>query len=175
MRLFTGLDLSIATLDQFLSALRPAAPNLQWSPLKNLHITTKFIGEWPEPRLGELTQVLQGIQKPGLLRIHMRGVGWFPDPHQPRYLFAAVEASQQLLDLARDTQNALAVIGVKVEDRAYTPHVTLARVRAAELAALQQAIAEYGSLDFGMVEAKSFALYVSVMSVYTKLAEFPLQ
>jgi len=53
MRLFTGLDLPadvVHNLEQLLQRLRPTA-RIHWSLAANLHITTKFIGEWPEERL----------------------------------------------------------------------------------------------------------------------------
>ena len=49
MRLFTAIDLPdemIWKLERLLSVLRPEAI-IKWSPIDNLHITTKFIGEWP--------------------------------------------------------------------------------------------------------------------------------
>ena len=61
MRLFTGIDLPEHVhdkLERFLAALRPTA-HLIWSPVYNLHITTKFIGEWPEEKLGEVTTALR--------------------------------------------------------------------------------------------------------------------
>src|ERR1700760_3160588 len=56
MRLFTALELSpevLIRLERLTSVLRPEAL-INWSPLDNLHITTKFIGEWPETRLDDL-------------------------------------------------------------------------------------------------------------------------
>ena len=56
MRLFTALDLPCEVtgkLEELLAKLRPTAP-IHWTPPSNLHITTKFIGEWPEARLEEL-------------------------------------------------------------------------------------------------------------------------
>ena len=60
MRLFTALDLApgvAANLERLLKQLRPTA-RIQWSPPANLHITTKFIGEWPDERLAELRAAL---------------------------------------------------------------------------------------------------------------------
>ena len=65
MRLFTGLDLPdevVANLDELVRRLKPAGP-IAWSPPSNLHITTKFIGEWKEERLGDLTTALAGDHK----------------------------------------------------------------------------------------------------------------
>ena len=60
MRLFTGLDLPpdvVRNLDGLMARLRPAA-RIQWISPANLHLTTKFIGEWPEARLEELKTAL---------------------------------------------------------------------------------------------------------------------
>ena len=54
--------------NELLRELRPLAP-LNWSPMENLHITSKFIGEWPEQRLGELKQRSTEI---AVLRPHSR-------------------------------------------------------------------------------------------------------
>jgi RNA 2',3'-cyclic 3'-phosphodiesterase len=186
MRLFTGLDLpgEVETqLDRLLQDLRPHAPGLNWSPLRNLHITTKFIGAWPEERLPELVQALtQAVPRPSqALEIQVRGVGWFPNPHSPRVLFAAVNGSGgELHHLAKATDEACASIGIARETKPYSPHLTLARIRdvSIPLAPLRQAIARQGSLDFGTFRPQSYFLYRSEpgprASVYTKLSEFPL-
>ena len=49
MRLFTAIDLPADVrdrLDKLIARLRPLA-RINWSPPENLHITTKFIGQWP--------------------------------------------------------------------------------------------------------------------------------
>ena len=66
MRLFTGIAIAPRMLDrmaQVLKEMRPLAP-LNWSPVENLHITAKFIGEWPEERLMELEDALEGMNPP---------------------------------------------------------------------------------------------------------------
>lgn len=189
MRLFTGLAVPANVENELDRAVRPwreVAPALQWSPLANLHITTKFIGEWPDGRLDELKAALARIAAVGVggpLRISVRGVDWFPEPERPRSLFAVVDTPPQgLLDLAAQTQDALAALGIPLEQRKYTPHVTLARLNrppSTQLQALRAAIADSSALEFGTIEAKSFFLYLSQPesrgSIYRKLAEFPIQ
>jgi 2'-5' RNA ligase len=51
MRLFTGIDIPSSVTDRLcalMDRLRPLA-KLVWSPPDHLHVTTKFIGEWPPP------------------------------------------------------------------------------------------------------------------------------
>src|ERR1700684_2330789 len=102
MRLFTAVEIPSeikARLQVFVKRLRPAA-KLAWSPVENLHVTTKFIGEWPEPRLGEVKAALATVVSPAPLEIAIRGVGWFPNPRNPRVLFAGIESGPELHTLA---------------------------------------------------------------------------
>ncbi|HWC97194.1 MAG TPA: RNA 2',3'-cyclic phosphodiesterase [Candidatus Sulfopaludibacter sp.] len=179
MRLFTGLDLPaevVNRLEQLLTRLRPAA-RIQWSPPANLHITTKFIGEWPEERLAELQRGLAGLAARAIIPVHIRNVGFFPNPHAPRNFWCGIEAPG-LAELAADTDRATGLLAIASEKRAYSPHLTLARIKdRVEMQPLREAIAAQPSLDFGRFEARSFFLYRSQLkpggSVYTKLAEFP--
>ncbi len=177
MRLFTGLDLPdevVHSLRKFLDHLEPTA-RISWSPPENLHITTKFIGEWPEERLGELKSALASLPPRPPIPVHIRRVGFFPNPHAPRVFWCGIEAPG-LDALAAATDQATAALGIPPETRAFSPHLTLARIKErVNLQPLRQAIAALPSLDFGAFVAGRFFLYQSRPgpkgSVYTKLAE----
>ncbi len=179
--MFTGLDLSsevVRALDALLDRLRPAA-RLKWSPPANLHITTRFIGEWPAERLPDLRAALGGIPRHPPIPIRIRNLGFFPNPHSPRVFWAGVEAAPDLVTLASETDRALEPLGLVPEGRPFSPHLTLARIKQpVPLQELREAIAALPSLDFGGFNADRFFLYESRLgpagSVYTKLAEFPL-
>src|ERR1035441_4155040 len=97
MRLFTGFDLSpevIRTLDALLDQLRPAA-RIKWSLPANLHVTTRFIGEWSEDRLPDLRAALAALPIYPPIPIHIRKLGFFPNPHSPRVFWAGVEADRK--------------------------------------------------------------------------------
>lgn len=182
MRLFTGIAIPpeiTASLERVIHHLRPHA-QLRWSPSYNLHITTKFIGEWPEERLEELRAALDTVPKPAPFRIDVKGLGWFPNPHVPRIFFAAVKAPATLGTLARDIDHVLEErLQIAPEKKAFAPHLTLARVtHTVPLTKLQATIAELASVDFGAFDATSYHLYLSkpgpAGSIYTQLAEFPL-
>ena len=167
----------VCSLEQLLDRLRPAAP-INWSPPANLHITTKFIGEWPEERLAELKAALGGLPSREAIEVQIRRVGFFPNPHSPRSFWCGIEAAG-LCGLAADTDRAISALGVAGETRDFSPHLTLARIKERpHLQALREAVAALPSLDFGRFQAGSFFLYRSTLrpagSVYTKLAEFPL-
>jgi 2'-5' RNA ligase len=175
MRLFTAIDLPpevAGRLDALIAKLRPLA-NIRWSPAANLHITTKFIGQWPEERLTELQAALAGMGRRAPIPIRVSGLGFFPNRKSPRVFWAGVEAPPELGILARDTDSALAKLGVEPESREYSPHLTLARIKETAPALTL----ELEQPDFGSFVADRFYLYLSKPgrsgSVYTKLSEFP--
>lgn len=164
-------------LELLLEHLRPSA-DIGWVPSANFHVTTKFIGEWAEGRLPELVEALRSMPASGPFQFAVRGLGWLPNPHQPRLLLAGV-AGDALSELARLTGERLADLGVAAETRPLQPHLTLARIKGtADLAALRRAIAGLPSTDFGGSLAKKFQLYRSrrsdAGSEYTVVAEIAL-
>jgi len=180
MRLFTAIDIPADVMEGLRSLLKRLKPlaKLSWSRAENLHITTKFIGEWPEERLDEMKRALAATRVPGPIEIAVRGLGWFPNERRPRVFWAGIDGGDPLRALAQATEQALAQLGVPVEERAYSPHLTLARIKeAVPLDALRKAIealpSEYG-FDFGSFRASSFFLYLSANGRYTQLARFPI-
>ena len=181
MRLFTGVDLPEEIrnrLDVLISHLRNHA-QLKWSAAYNLHVTTKFIGEFPQQRLHDLDEVLKGIQVTKPVHIHIRGLGWFPNATNPKVFWAGIEATPALAELARLTDVDLQALGVQAETRDYSPHLTLARIReAVTLDNLKNSIAHLTTADFGEFTPACFHLYRSETghagSVYSKLQEYAL-
>ena len=181
MRLFTGIPLPadvLANLEAALVHLRPTA-EVRWSPAANFHITTKFIGQLAGERLDEVTSALKNLPRRQPFAIEIRGLGWFPNPHSPRIFWSGVHGGDALRQLAMDSEQALVPLGVPVEQRAYSPHLTLARIEhPSVLAPLRHAVANLPSSDFGRFIADRFLLYRSITSptgsTYTVLDEFPL-
>jgi 2'-5' RNA ligase len=181
MRLLTALDLApgvAASLASLIERLRPTA-RIQWSPPANLHITTKFIGDWPDERLAELKTALARLPARAAISVRIHHLGFFPNPHAPRVFWCGIEAPG-LAELAAETDRATAALGVAPEMRPFSPHLTLARIKdRPNLQPLREAIAGLPELEFGNFTAPAFHLYRSELrpggSLYTKLAEFPFQ
>jgi RNA 2',3'-cyclic 3'-phosphodiesterase len=175
MRLFTGISLPPEARSPLLALtgyMRPFA-NLAWTAEEKLHITTKFIGEWPESRLPELKQVLSLVTLTEPIDIRIRRLGWMPNLRVPLTLYAGVEMSG---DLASRTEELLEGIGILKEKRPYRPHVTLGRIRRAgrdPIDALQNEVART-ELDIAPFRATAFHLYLSDSGTYTKLSDYPL-
>jgi len=97
----------------------------------NLHITLRFLGEVDDTRVAELGGVLDeaaaGLPRFGL---GIRGLGAFPTLTRPRVIWAGVgEGAGALRTLAGRVESGLARVGVPAEDRPFSGHVTLGRIR----------------------------------------------
>jgi RNA 2',3'-cyclic 3'-phosphodiesterase len=179
MRLFTAIDLPpelLLRLERLLSALRPEAL-IKWSPLDNLHVTTKFIGEWPERRLEELDGALAGLTPREPFELAVRDLGWFPNERSPRVLWAGVHAGPELLKLVQETEERLEKLGVAKEERPFSPHLTLARIKnPVPLRALHERVRATQPADLGKFEVKHFCLFRSDpgsnASIYRRLRDY---
>ena len=104
---------------------------VRWVRPENIHLTLKFLGNVQEETLGNLGAALEETcagHKPfdiGLVRL-----GAFPSARRARILWIGVDAgSDQLRALAADLESALIPLGFEREKRAFTPHLTLGRIR----------------------------------------------
>jgi RNA 2',3'-cyclic 3'-phosphodiesterase len=164
MRLFTAIDLPpgiVERLGDQIARWKPHA-QLRWSRVENLHITTKFIGEWPENRIGELKNALNAVPRLGPFPVSLRSLGWFPNPHSPRIFWISIQGGEALRTLASAIDTSLEPLGIALEKRPYTPHLTLARVDPGDhIAELRRQVAQLPQTDWGSFEAQAFHLYES--------------
>ncbi len=90
---------------------------------RNLHLTLAFLGSQPAERLEELQRLAEQVQgqsfelRPDRLEVNRHGLAvlGFSRPPQP------------LIRLADDLQGVLRRAGYTLEERAFWPHLTLAR------------------------------------------------
>ena len=182
MRLFTAIDLPseiLLRLERLLSALRPEAL-VKWSPLDNLHITTKFIGEWPEARVPEINDALRRVSRRQPFEVELKGLGWFPNERSPRVLWLGVEAGNELATLAAETEDALKPLGIAKEDREFSPHLTLARIKnPVPLSNLRKKVQQMQPAEMGRIPVSRFSLFRSRpgtnASIYEKLTDYDFE
>lgn len=180
MRLFVAMDIPEDvrnSLAAIAAKLRVAYPSARWARITGLHVTLKFIGETPAEKMERIETALSAIPVRAPISINFRGLGFFPNERRPRVLWAGVQASAELRELAAAVDTALHPLGIPREERAFTPHLTLARFDSPRgLDSFHAAIDKGGPLEFGGVTAKEFHLYQSVLkpggAEYTRLATF---
>ena len=192
MRLFIALDIEDAIrarIATFMDGVSGFAPDARWVKAESLHVTLKFIGEWERDRLPQLEATLQAVQS-GPTVLAFRGHGFFPTARAARVFWVGIEADANLAELARKVDEACASLGMAREERAFSPHLTLARGKSGapgrrrddrpnrKFELLQQKLASWVAPDFGTMTAREFFLYESKLSPagshYSKLKRFEL-
>jgi RNA 2',3'-cyclic 3'-phosphodiesterase len=184
MRLFVALDIPPdvrARISAFAERVRPLSPGARWARVEGLHVTLKFIGEVPDARVSEITRALSVI-KAEPFPVKFDSLGFFPSPKSPRVFWIGVQGGAALPQLAAAVNDSQSSIGIPREDKAYSPHLTLAR--AGFRRGLDQNLKALTSLlttepeEFGAMKADEFFLYRSQLgrggSKYTRLERFGL-
>ncbi len=118
-----------------LTTLPHTGGSLRWRHPESWHITLAFLGEVPRDTLPELTERLaRAASRATPMELSVAGGGHFDS----RVLWAGVQGDRDRLGRLSETVAAAARrCRVKVDDRPYRPHVTLARVRGEEPTDLQ--------------------------------------
>jgi 2'-5' RNA ligase len=194
MRIFIGIDLTSEIrekISRFLEGVSPFAPEARWVSADSLHVTLKFIGEQKPEQVEVITGRLKAIPSPPF-DIHLAGYGFFPTPKAPRVFWIGISAPPVLPELASKIDAAAFELGIPREDRAFSPHLTLARAGGRSgsprwrkgdgpntiFSVLEKRLTGIPPLDFGTMTTREFYLYQSQLSPkgskYTKLQRFPL-
>lgn len=194
MRLFVALDIEEAIrqrIDRFLEGIQGFAPDARWVKPESLHVTLKFIGEQPEAQVETIKQALQAVST-GAMELAFRGHGFFPTAKSARVFWIGIEAGSELAALVSAIDDRTSALGISKEERAYSPHLTLARSSGGSgvprrqrhdrpnrvFQRLQEKLVALPSPEFGTMTARDFFLYQSQLSPkgskYTKLARFEL-
>jgi RNA 2',3'-cyclic 3'-phosphodiesterase len=148
-------DLAVA-----LDTVRPAAgDDLRWTAPETWHLTLAFLGQLPEDARAALgPRLVRAAGRHGPLELALVGAGYFGS----HVLFARVGGDLTALRrLAASVAAAARRVGATVDDRAYRPHLTVARSRGrASLRPLAQPLAEYAGPtwtveEFRLMESRS--------------------
>ena len=195
MRLFIALDIDDAIrkrIVRFVEGVQAFAPDARWVKPESMHVTLKFIGEQPDDALAAIKQALSQIDG-STIRIDFRAYGFFPTPKSARVFWVGMEAGPELATLAAAVDQKLSALGIPKEERAFSPHLTLARSAGGSgsprrnktdrpsrvFQILQNRLATLPTPEFGTMTSREFFLYQSQLSPkgskYTKLARFELR
>jgi 2'-5' RNA ligase len=99
----------------------------RWQRDDQLHLTLRFIGEVDRPRADDVASALSAVDRPRP-RITLQGAGSFDHKGQVHCLWAGVAPDDALSQLHDRVNRALVRAGIAPEQRAFKPHITLARL-----------------------------------------------
>ena len=134
--MFCAFELPAAVrsrIDEHSRQVREAAPDAaaSWSRPENIHLTMKFFGNVDQAQVPVITAAAARVVKEfSAIQIEVGKTGVFPRPSRPQVLWIGIDdPSGALLKLQQRLEDEFALEGFAKEDRAFRPHLTIARIR----------------------------------------------
>ena len=163
--------------------VREAVPEAaaSWSRPDNIHLTMKFFGNVDEARVPSISDALvRVVEELSTIKISVGGTGVFPRPSRPQVLWIGIDdISGALAEVQKRLEDECAREGFLKEDRAFRPHLTIARLRKpnnANRLAEAHLQAEFPPTDLILNELVLFRSELSPKgSRYTSLSRHRLQ
>jgi 2'-5' RNA ligase len=134
IRVFLAVELSSDVrkkLSELQQQLRKTLPPINWVRPESIHLTLKFLGFVDPSIISQLLSVLKPIgKKQHVFSIDVHGLGVFPQVKHPRIFWIGLTGNTQALqELVLEIEAALEPLGFPPEEKAYHPHLTLARIK----------------------------------------------
>jgi 2'-5' RNA ligase len=135
LRTFIAVDTGKPIRDRCVGlreSLARTGTDVKWVEPENLHVTLLFLGEVEDRDVPALCRAVSEVcaAHPGF-RLSVEGVGCFPNPRRPRTIWVGLgDGNAELIALHDALEPPLLALGCyRREERQYTPHITLGRVR----------------------------------------------
>jgi 2'-5' RNA ligase len=134
IRAFIAIDLAPdirRKLERVSAELKERLRNVpvRWVSTHGIHLTLKFLGDVSVANLEVLKEILQAeAAGHAPFEIRVGELGAFPTIRKPRVVWVSVQGPQGLSTLQHNIENETARLGYAREERAFSPHLTLARV-----------------------------------------------
>lgn len=179
VRLFVAIELPEfvkEALSQLQAKIRQSGFPAKWSAAENIHLTLMFLGETPVSRIEDIgRQLADAAAGFPPITLWAAGLSVFPGVKRPRVLWTGVSGeTDRLSRLQSRVEDHLSAIGFDKEDRAFTPHLTLARFKGKiDPENVISVISRYGDFLSASFAAGDLCLFESRLTprgpVYTRL------
>jgi 2'-5' RNA ligase len=114
--------------------LKKSEIDAKWVSPENIHLTLKFLGNIDLNQAEQIKNILNEISKQSKpFYLNLSGIGVFPKLDHPRVLWVGVnEGKNESIEIAKKLEDDLEKIGFQKENRPFSPHLTLARIRSSK-------------------------------------------
>jgi 2'-5' RNA ligase len=185
LRVFIAVETSAAVrqrASELIESLRAARADVKWVDPANLHLTLKFLGDAPAADVAKIAEAVRGAVAPlPPFELEVGGAGAFPTVARPRTIWiGAGEGSEPMVELAKAIDKAMRPLGFPREQRPYSPHLTIGRIRkpGPGLRELSEAVHRADSFAAGRMHVDEVVVFSSQLtpqgSVYTALGRLGL-
>jgi 2'-5' RNA ligase len=162
-RLFVAIDLPEEIKNAVEGIADRDLAGARWVPREQLHLTLRFIGDADEKIFQSVKNVLGSVRGTPLL-LTMKGVGHFPPGREPRVLWVGMEESGHLRDLQNKIEQSIINAGIAADERRFSPHITIARLRETPLAEVASLEGMQRQFSAGPFSVEEFYLYSSTLT-----------
>jgi RNA 2',3'-cyclic 3'-phosphodiesterase len=168
VRAFIAIDLDPeikGSLHSLVRDLRATRADIRWVSDEGMHLTLKFLGPIDETQALGVKEILKDAAAlHHAFPLRLEGAGAFPDETRPRVLWVGFAAEPELLALQTDLDTALEARGFERERRAFTPHLTLGRVKGPErVAKAMTELLKRREETFGAMTVRKVTLFESLL------------
>ena len=180
IRSFFAFDITdegvIRRLAEVQNMLANTGADLKLVKPQNIHLTVRFLGNISPLMVDTLHEEMKQIPF-SPFEIELRGLGAFPRLTHPRVVWAGIrKGANTLANIFRQLEPRLRGLGFKPDNKGFSPHLTIARVRTGRhKAQLIKLVQELEDSDFGAVKAECLRLKKSDLTprgpIYTTLRE----
>lgn len=152
---------------------------VRWVATENIHLTLKFLGEISSNSLDMLSQAIYSeCAQVSPFQVVVETLGCFPSLRRPRIIWIGLVIPPELKRLQRQVETSVARLGYAPDDKPFSPHLTIGRVReqatAAELQNLRELLEQTTINTLGSFSVNEVNLYKSELKpegpVYTRLS-----
>jgi RNA 2',3'-cyclic 3'-phosphodiesterase len=160
------------------ASFREVCPDARWTRPEGIHLTLKFLGQISGQQEAQVKRALAQMERFEKFTVRAQGFGFFPDARRPRVFWAGLDAPPELARLAAQVDSAMKQLGFPPENRAFRPHLTLARFKIPRpQPKLEALVAVQGDPLLGAFDVSEFYLWESRLlpggAEYHKIASFP--
>jgi len=168
MRAFVAVDLEPEIKTALLALVRDlqsARADIRWVNAGGMHLTLKFLGPVDDGQTARIQDILTGIaRRHAPFPLRLEGTGAFPGEKSPRVLWVGAAAEPALLALQDEIDSAVEVEGFERERRAFTPHLTVGRVKGPDrLGKAMLELEKHRTDAFGAMTVRKIALFESLL------------
>jgi 2'-5' RNA ligase len=148
----------------------------RWQSEDQLHLTLRFIGEADRHLAGDVHAALGGVHQQRF-EIALNVIGAFDRRGWPDAVWAGISPHEPLKALHKKIDAALSRVGVAPDQRAFLPHITLARLKRGS-GTVGNLLEHSGGLTSPPFAVDQFALFESVLTpdgaVYSVIERYRL-
>lgn len=101
---------------------------IRWVVMENCHATLHFLGDTETEIIPELTKRIRELELPKQFELRISNVDAFPSKKDPKTIIIKTDLHPSLFGLYKKIADVLVGLGLEIDERPFTPHLTLGRV-----------------------------------------------